>query len=164
MIHDFKEKLAFGQNGEKVIEEYFESQGYATAPGNQAAGYDLMISKGGCTQRVEAKTDFLCQKYGNLIFETISVEKDGVIMKDGWAKTSEADYLAWLLFHKRELWIFDFDDIRRLLPEWERKFPRTRPIPNDGYNTHGIKVPLAILRPLASVRNVPCEIIEKWMP
>jgi hypothetical protein len=74
----------------------------------------------------------------------VSVDVAG---KDGWAITSCADWLVYVL-HPKEALFIRMTSVRSKLPEWMEK-NRTGTAKNRGYNTVGVLVPVDELREIA---------------
>jgi hypothetical protein len=67
--------------------------------------------------------------------------------KPGWALTTQADYVVYYvppLF----IVVLPIMSLRWALPGWMREYPSRRAA-NDGYQTHGLLVPLDVLREYA---------------
>ena len=89
---------------------------------------------------VEYKTDYIASRSGNAFIETISVDTQ---QRLGWAITALADWLIYYLPGTRTLYRVPLVNIRANLPRWIATY-RSQAIPNDGYATHGILVPLEV--------------------
>jgi hypothetical protein len=90
--YEFEKQLNFGLAGEWVMDRYHEPY-YYVEDGSEAddrRGIDKWYHRDGKRYGVQIKTDGLAQKYGNIIFETISVD---TYDKPGWAFTSECDVM-----------------------------------------------------------------------
>lgn len=96
---------------------------------------------------VEYKTDATAVRTHNAFIETVSVDTAG---KRGWAYTSEADVLVYYIPGDELLYIVRFSRLRARLPHWLDLFPSRR-IPNRGYHTVGLLVPLEELEECADV-------------
>ena len=141
----FDEQLKQGKRGEYLLDEFFGAQGYKVQHASKRAdrqGIDRYLIR-----TVEYKTDYMAHKTGNLFVETISV-KNATTEKPGWAHTSKADWLIWLIDGKSEVLIIWFGTLRRMLPEWEKRC-REVSVQNKGYLTIGRLVPLDEMRQLA---------------
>lgn len=90
---------------------------------------------------IEYKADESAARIGNAFVETISVDSTN---KPGWAYTCQADYIFYYLPLDGLIYIYRPCTIRRHLPEWQKQFKtaHTNKGQNDGYNTHGVLVPL----------------------
>jgi len=152
--YDFNTKLTQGEKYEELIQNYlspwFEIQ--AVSMEYQKNGVDRLfiykqpikvnIGDDEITARkrysVEIKTDFTAAKTGNAFIETISVDKDS---KEGWAFTSISQLLFYFIPPKKLLYAIEMPKLKRKLTDWLEAYP-TRAIPNKGYSTHGVLVPL----------------------
>ena len=140
-IYNFDTKLKQGERFEAELDTFFSSD-YDIQPATrdqQRAGIDRVFTRrdSGNVCRVEYKSDLTASRTGNAFVETVSVDAKN---KPGWAYTSQADYLMYYLPKDRLIYIIAFDALRKRLPAWGR-YP-SRPIPNEGYNTVGLLVPL----------------------
>ena len=143
--YDFDDKLREGQDGERILDEYF-SQWFDITPATRAgqrAGYDRVYRLRSTGERwcVEYKTDKRASETGNAFVETVSVRKDGAKDVPGWAYKSHADRLLYYIPGDELVYLFSFDALRAELPRWASTYP-TRDIPNKGYVTVGLHVPL----------------------
>lgn len=142
MIYDFRQQLHQGQAGEHRLDQFF-SEWYDIAPvgmEQQRQGVDRMFKRkdNGTTYKVEYKTDKTASSTGNAFVETVSVDTAN---KPGWAYSSQSDYLVYFLPEDLLIYVIAFDRLRSHLPQWA-KCHRTRRIPNKGYHTVGLLVPL----------------------
>ena len=88
---------------------------------------------------VEYKSDRTAERTGNAFVETVSVDTAN---KPGWAHSSQADWLMYLVPGQCEaLYIIRMADLRQRLATWQATYQQRR-IPNDGYHTVGLLVPL----------------------
>lgn len=141
-MYDFKQQLLQGARGEQDLDLFF-AQWYVVQPvtmAQQRQGIDRIFRRkcDGREYRVEYKTDWTASKTGNAFVETVSVDTTG---KAGWAVTSQADVLIYYLPEDLLIYVFNFRSLRTLLAYWRKHYP-TRRIPNNGYHTHGLLVPL----------------------
>lgn len=138
--YDFTTQLTQGAEGERILDNYFANWftiRHATRL-EQRNGIDRIFTREGATYKVEYKTDTRASQTGNAFVETVSVDTAG---KRGWAYTSEAEYLLYYVPGPETVYIIPFAQLRRHLTQWEQQYP-TRKIPNRGYQTHGLLVPL----------------------
>lgn len=87
---------------------------------------------------IEYKTDWTASRTGNAFIETVSVDTRD---RAGWAYTSAADLLLYYLPGRASIYVLALTALRYRLPFWTQQYP-IREIPNDGYHTHGLLVPL----------------------
>lgn len=102
--------------------------------------------KTGIATTVEYKADTTASRTGNAFVETVSVDATG---KLGWAYTSQADWLFYYLPQDGLLYFWHFAEFRKHLPRWVREC-KSRAIPNQGYKTVGMLVPLGEFEAYAS--------------
>jgi len=139
-VYDFERQFNLGADGENIIREVFGDRFVIrrSVALEQHEGIDFWFSYGGFDIAVEVKTDFAAATTRNAFIETTSVDKDG---KPGWAFTSRADFLLYCVPQNRMVYVMPMREIRRLLPQWRKKYELRR-VQNDGYYTEGLLVPL----------------------
>lgn len=138
--YSFRTQLANGAQGEARLDTWFGhwfTIRHAT-DAEQHRGIDRIFTRDGHTYAVEYKTDSRASSTGNAFVETVSVDTTG---KPGWAYSSEADVLCYYVPVSEVIYIIDMRKLRHHLPQWQRQY-QARKIPNDGYYTHGLLVPL----------------------
>ena len=148
--YGFNQQFQRGQVGEQALDRYFE-RWYVIAPVTmtlQRRGIDrLFIPKnGGFGRCVEYKTDEVAARTGNAFIETVSVDIDN---KAGWAHTTNAEIIVYYLPQLRALYMIDVCKLRLELPKWEARYPK-KTAQNKDYLTHGVLVPLSVLRTVCS--------------
>lgn len=140
--YSFNGQLQSGEQGEVFLDEYFARWFILepASPAEQRQGIDRFFTTRNRKRRfaVEYKTDNVAARTGNAFIETISVD---VINKPGWAYTSQAEYLLYYVPGKAVVYMMPMAAIRRCLALWLEHFPH-RQIPNNGYNSYGLLVPL----------------------
>jgi hypothetical protein len=152
ITYQFAAQLAEGESYETQIDAFFRSnfnvQISAVDRTTQRRGIDRVWYdvKDDRTWTVEYKADSLAGKTGNAFIETISVDTTG---KLGWAYTSQASLLVYLVTEPQTVYVISMARLRRCLPRWRAAYP-TRQAANDGYNTHGLLVPLHELERIAA--------------
>ncbi len=141
MAYQFDRQLVEGEAGEAFLDAFFTQRGHsvrAVSMAEQRQGIDRIITtRSGQVMKVEYKTDHTAARTGNAFVETISVDTHG---KMGWALTSQADYLVYLVPGQLII-VLPFQSLRWALPGWMREYPE-RTAANNGYETHGVLVPL----------------------
>lgn len=140
--YQFEGQLKRGQDGESVLDRHY-GRWFEIAPATdteQREGIDRHYTdrKSGMHHAVEYKTDWTAGWSNNAFVETISVDTTG---KRGWAYTSKAEWLIYYIPPLGIAYMFKFAVIRAIVDNWKAKY-ETRAIPNKGYKTHGIIVPL----------------------
>ena len=150
--YDFTKQLERGEQGETRLDGLFAQREYLIRPATrdeQRRGIDRWMTNArtGKVTAVEYKTDDLASKTGNAFIETVSVDTAN---KPGWAYSSEAEFLIYYLPQDELIYIVPFERLRRRLPRWEQTYPK-RSAQNEGYQTHGLLVPLCELEGIAYV-------------
>lgn len=144
MTYQFATQLKQGQAYEELLDARFADVYIIqpATPQQQRQGIDRVFrprSRPHELLYVEYKADRTAVRTGNAFVEIVSVDTAN---KPGWAITSAADWLMYLVPGEAEvLYIIRFADLRRQLPHWQRTCEQRR-IPNDGYHTVGLLVPL----------------------
>lgn len=149
--YQFDTQKRVGVAGEETLDAFFRQwRGLHIRPATDAEqrrGIDRMftVAATGREVAVEYKTDYMAGRTGNAFVETVSVDRAG---KPGWAVSSEAYFLIYLVPEPRTIYVIRMQDVRRRLPAWRQIYPE-RTVANDGYNTVGLLVPLDELERLA---------------
>jgi hypothetical protein len=114
---DFNKKwimdLKRGENGEKVIGEFFKRKGFSVKYNpNKNGDYDLMIKKGDKVISLEIKTDeyYLKRKTNNMVFE---VSCNG---KPSGINSTKADYYIYYFPAEKLFYMAKISTIRNILP------------------------------------------------
>ena len=150
--YQFQTQLRQGEGYEAHLDTFFRQWGYqvsAVGMDMQRRGIDRVFHRRTDDQlfTVEYKADSLAGKTGNAFIETVSVDTTG---KRGWAYTSQASVLVYLVTEPETIYWIHFAALRKQLPRWEVAYP-TRQAQNDGYQTHGLLVPLREFERIAAV-------------
>lgn len=140
-MYNFNKQLAKGEDSEAKLDTIFALD-YIIERVNrdlQRKGIDRIFTRKrtGAVLKIEYKTDWTAAKTGNAFVETVSVDREN---KPGWAYSSQADRLIYYIPGDELIYIIAFAILRAQLAAWKKY--KTRSIPNDGYNTIGILVPL----------------------
>jgi hypothetical protein len=138
--YPFHTQRAQGEAGEAILDRFF-SRWFRIVPADRAQqrrGIDRIFVAGTRRIAVEYKSDSAAAKTGNAFVETISVD---TAHTPGWAYTSQADVLLYFIPPDGLVYVVKFSRLRQALPGWLRRYP-VRAIPNAGYRTHGVLVPL----------------------
>jgi hypothetical protein len=140
--YDFQTQLTKGKEFEQLLDLRFSTafQISPATPDEQRHGIDrhYVDRRTKHSFTVEYKADNTAKVSGNAFVETVSVD---TAHKLGWAYTSQAQYLFYLVLGDEILYIFTFAKLRRMLARWIVSYPQ-RTIRNKGYNTVGVLVPL----------------------
>jgi hypothetical protein len=154
--YNFDDQLAHGERGEALLDRFF-SRWFGIEPATpeeQRRGIDRhfhhLTSHNAFT--VEYKTDHTATRTGNAFIETVSVD---TAQKAGWAFTSQADRLLYYVPGNGVVYVLKMATVRAQLPVWQRAY-EVREVPNNGYHTHGLLVPLEELEQIAE-RVLACE-------
>lgn len=142
--YDFQTQLRQGQQGEDDLDQFFADR-YAIDQASydqQRQGIDRIFTDLATLLpiTVEYKSDRTASRTGNAFVETVSVENDQG-SKGGWALSSQAEFLLYYLPDDRLVYVLRMARLRGRLERWGQRC-RTRRIPNEGYCSVGLLVPL----------------------
>jgi hypothetical protein len=147
--YDFDTQIEIGRKAESFLDDFFYQEYEITeaTPEQQRLGVDRFFTKRdtGETFAVEYKCDYKAGKTGNAFVETVSVDTRAL---PGWAYTSQSEWLIYLIPSPLTIYAIRFDSLRAELPKWVQNYPK-RSIPNKGYRTHGLLVPLSEFEAIA---------------
>lgn len=151
MTHEFNTSLTVGKEGERFLDGFF-SKWYDIRPGKDSERYDRVFAR--CDQefKVEYKTDILAHTTNNAFIELVSVSR-GATVKEGWAVTSKADFVAYYVPGLSMIFWVHVVRLRAALPEWKRLY-KAASADNGSYNSMGLLVPLWSLGSIAEELNV----------
>ncbi len=154
MAYQFDTQLYEGNKGERYLDRFF-AYWYGITPATyrqQRQGIDRVFTCRyfGQSFTVEYKTDKRAARSGNAFIETLSVSTTG---KRGWAYTSQAAFIVYYIPGTERVFILDVLLLRANLLRWCNTYP-TRSIPNRGYTTEGLLVPLAELERVATWHGI----------
>lgn len=148
MEHDWKVEYAKGLEGEAALDSFLQGLGEmeeATRE-QQRAGIDrILTGHGGQQLAIEYKTDYKGHKTGNCYIETLSVS---VSNKKGWAYTSTADRILYLMADSGTVYCLEPDEVRKLIDQWIEKY-RTVRVYNQNYYGEGVLVPVPVIQEAA---------------
>jgi len=133
------ELLKYGIEGEVVDQSIKENRTLGDVNFTNRKGVDLSV---------EVKNDET--KYTNIFLETVSVRRNGSEDTPGWIHTCSSNFFMYRFKNKVEgrkpYYMFMTKKLREYFAsnesEFRRKY-RERPVPNKGYTTLGIPVPIA---------------------
>lgn len=150
-MYQLDEQLAQGEGAEARLDHHFQDR-FLIQPATRAqqrGGIDRLFThrQTGISYTIEYKTDWTAGHTGNAFIETVSVDTEQI---PGWAYTSQAEWLVYFVPIRLALYLIAFSDLRAQLPHWLLSCRAAPPIPNQGYCTHGILVPLSQLARCAS--------------
>lgn len=140
-VYNFATQLQRGEHYEAELDRFF-STWYDIRKVDreqQRRGIDRIFTRkdNGVVYQIEYKSDLTASKTGNAFVETVSVDTAN---KPGWAHSSQADYLIYYLPKDLLIYVIAFTELRKQLSRWCAY--RSRRIPNNGYHTVGLLVPL----------------------
>ncbi|MEZ4614513.1 MAG: hypothetical protein R2867_03220 [Caldilineaceae bacterium] len=149
--YEMRKQLHKGEAAEAALDRHFADRFHVVAATRkqQRQGIDRIFTQraSGQIYTMEYKTDWTAARTGNAFVETISVDREGI---PGWVYTSHAEWLVYFVPANFTIYLIAFADLRARLPHWLATYKPSPPIPNRGYNTHGILVPLAEFACIAS--------------
>ena len=150
-MYQMVEQLAQGEGAEARLDRHFAGRCIIqpATRAQQQVGIDRLFThrQTGLTYTVEYKTDWTAGRTGNAFIETVSVDIQQI---PGWAYTAQAEWLVYFVPTRLQIYLIAFTDLRAQLPTWLTSCKAAPPIPNRGYNTLGILVPLTLLAQSAS--------------
>jgi hypothetical protein len=137
-----------GMHVEAFLDGYFIGRGYRVEPATteqeriQCKG-DRCLYLGERTHWIEYKSGIQTFYTGNVFLETISVDTTN---KPGWVYTCQADAIVYAALLNKRLLFFRPATLREKIEDLKRRFPevKTNKGQNNGYNTHGVIVPLSV--------------------
>lgn len=149
--HQFKS----GKDVERFLDEYFSNDFEITqtsARQERTLYLGDRIFKHRKTGRkyfVEYKSGIQTFYTGNIFLETISVDSEN---KPGWLYTCKANFLLYATLLNGFILLFIPKLLREQISQLRRRYPEkaTSKGQNEGYNTHGLVVPLNDAKELAS--------------
>lgn len=140
--YQFGKQLTKGEKAESRLDQHFGNwyQIVHTTREQQRQGIDRIFTGRINRERiaVEYKSDWTAAQTRNAFVETVSVDTEN---KPGWALTSHADVLVYYVPPIGMAYWIPFESLRPMVSTWQATYP-VRQIPNCGYNTHGLLVPL----------------------
>ena len=142
-----KDQFKNGKNVEAFLDDFFANRGWIiqhTTPHEERVLClgDRFYTGKGRRLAVEYKSGIQTYYTGNVFLETVSVDAKS---KPGWVYTCKADYLFYATLLNGKILVMIPDKLRERIETLKRNYPvvQTRHNQNDGYNTHGVIVPLA---------------------
>lgn len=146
-VYDFDTQLKLGQRAERELDKLF-SKWYEVREATmeqQRMGIDRWFRPPeGEEFAVEYKTDFKAKRTKRAFIETVSVEKDGEVVKQGWVHTTQADFVVYWAYGW-EVLVIKPSVLRALLPRWTELY-RGASSNNGEYKSRGILVPWHVFR------------------
>jgi hypothetical protein len=149
MTYTFLKQFAFGRKYENLLDEAFADRFVikASTRAQERQGIDRIFTErsSGSTYTIQYKADKTAARTGNAFVETVSVDTQ---KKPGWALTCQADFIIYYVVDVGPAYILKPKDIKGRLARWRNQYGERR-IPNKGYNTIGLIVPLREFENLA---------------
>ena len=150
-LYEMREKLLQGEIGELFLDDYFRRwyRIMPATPYQQRLGIDRLFFRrdNGIEYAIEYKCDATSARTGNAFIETVSVDNQD---KPGWAIYCQADFIIYFVDGCGPAYVIRPEQIREKLPAWQSQYP-SRAIPNKGYKTIGLLVPLTQLKPISQI-------------
>jgi len=153
VIHEFKEKLAVGKEGEKILDTFFktvlgvEESIPATLNQEFSIGYDRKLIKNGKSCLIEYKTDDKGIETGNVFIEVIS---NNNTRRKGWILTSKADWIAILV--NPMIYLMSMPELQAYMKENGPKYPY-KTSQNKTYYSEGYCMPITDLKLITSLKT-----------
>ena len=143
-----KAQFRRGKDVEAWLDTFFRARGWMieqTTPHEERVLClgDRRFSRGGQTFTVEIKSGIQTYYSGNIFLETISVDSQN---KPGWLFTCKADVIMYAALLNYKILVFKPQQLRDKIAMLRSRFREvaTSHHQNDGYNTWGLLVPLAV--------------------
>jgi hypothetical protein len=141
-----KPQFRQGKEVEAFLDDFFRWRGWTvrqTTPHEERVLClgDRHFERDGEAYLIEYKSGLQTAHTGNVFLETISVDTQNV---PGWVYTCQADYIFYAALLNGEILVFAPADLRARIDALRATFREvaTCKHQNDGYNTHGVIVPL----------------------
>lgn len=142
-----KDQFKNGKHVEMWLDRFFANRGWTIQQMSQHEERVLHIGdryfeRDGKRLKVEYKSGIQTFYTGNVFLETISVDTH---QKQGWVFTCQADYLMYATLLNHKILVMRPEILRANIQRLKLHFPtvKTGKGQNDGYNTHGVIVPLS---------------------
>lgn len=140
-------QFAEGKSVERILDKFFETRGFqieqtSVEQERQLHLGDRIFTKSGNSFFVEYKSGIQTYYTGNVFLETISVDSLEI---PGWVYTCKADWILYATLLNGKILVFKPDVLRQKIEELKKKFRvvKTSKGQNQGYDTHGVIVPLS---------------------
>lgn len=136
-----------GQSVADFLDAYYRAKGWQVTPTTPHEERVLCLGDRHFRQaqihlHVEYKSGLQTYSTGNIFLETVSVDSKGV---PGWVYTCKADIILYAALLNKKILVFLPDQLRRHIETLKLRFrtAKTGKRQNQGYDTHGVLVPLA---------------------
>lgn len=143
-MYSFSRKFKEGQKHERFLDRHYKDR-FRIRPASreeERIGIDRHFTdrRNGRTYTIQYKADSTAASTGNAFVETVSVST-GTTGKPGWAYSCQADFIVYYVVGKGPAYVIRPEEIRKRLSAWKRQY-EAREVPNNGYHTVGLLVPL----------------------
>ena len=131
MSYLWEKQKAKGDKGEELIIEFMQNRGHEVIDLSNDKRYsepDIDFQIAG--KFVELKTDYKMSRTNNLFLET-KIEYYNGTSAEGYFAKSKAEYLFYLDINNKELYIYNFEDLRKLVQSGNYQTRTAK----DGYKT-----------------------------
>jgi hypothetical protein len=151
-VYQFDRQLSIGAQYEAQLDAHF-ARWFSITPASRAQqrhGIDRVFvhRQTGKRYTVEYKADTLAGSTGNAFIEVESIDAPGRPKRPGWAMSSQADVLIYLVVEPETIYALRLRTLRKRLGQWRQLYP-LKAAQNEGYRTWGHLVPLAELEEIA---------------
>lgn len=163
--HSFLTSNSVGGIGEAIFLSLMDKLGkkvknVSSTRSWQKRGIDFIVDE----VTYDTKFDLKAASTGNMAVETISRQKDGVVHKEGWLKTTEADCIVYIFKNDLswKMYFFTIDQLEELEAEYT---DNKKEVFNYGYKSEVVLIPLSALEgkpylEMPIVGEVPTEQLE----
>lgn len=141
-----KPQFTRGKQVEAFLDEFFRWQGWRIEPTTPHEERTLCLGdrrfiRGETVYLIEYKSGLQTAATRNIFLETVSVD---TAKKPGWLYTCRADYIFYACLLNRKILVFAPQKLRAVIERLRTQFREvaTSHHQNDGYNTHGLLIPL----------------------
>lgn len=157
VTYKFDTQHAIGKEHEARLDAFFSRWFNIThaTPEQQRRGIDrVFVAKAYpfMVSHVEYKADVKASLTGNLFIEILSNDSKKL---PGWGVKCDAQWVVVYVPDEGEIYILGTGLLHLLVPIWLMKWEIGK-VPNDGYRTHGIKVP----RKVVQASNACLEVLD----
>ena len=149
-----------GKAVEAFLDEFFRNDGWQIEPTTSYEERVLCLgdrhfARDGFRCLVEYKSGLQTAHTGNVFLETISVD---TAHKPGWVYTCRADFIFYAALLNGKILIFRPNRLRAQIDALRRQFREVATChhQNDGYQTHGLVIPLAFAEEHLASKVLPC--------
>ena len=163
-MYEFGSQKKKGDWGERILDTYLSRTFHLVSADMklQRKGIDRVATPlvGGRRIYLEYKTDFKADQSGRAFVETISSDRRSG--GAGWALKSRADFLIYYLPYSGRVYITAISRMRDCLELWRERYHEFQAVRNQGYNTHGLLVPLFEIVFISEVVRIAPQAPPRW--